>query len=157
VAKDVRARMETPRLSAAAALSAPPGKPEHADDRQVSSSLQTQVIQSFTDDSTNETVSVLVQRIRLSKQTYVYVGLSGDTRSSLESMSIGMLAGGSAISTVILPSTKKTQNNDTESRQLSQMLCRRAGMPVVVSYNIPPGTVSDAVKGKIYKYVADGS
>jgi hypothetical protein len=115
---------------------------------------QRQVVATFSDDALNEPVSVLFQCIRLYKQANVYIGLEEDQSRSLESMSMGMMAGQSPISTVILPSTKKTHTNDTESQQLAQMLSQKTGMPVMVSYTIPPGSVTDVVKSKVCRYAA---
>lgn len=69
-------------------------------------------------------------------------------------MSMGMMAGAAPISTVVLPSTSKARNNDNESQQLAQMLCRKAGMPVMVSYNVPTGSVTDAVRSRISGFAA---
>ena len=64
-----------------------------------------------------------------------------------------MMAGAAPISTVVLPSTSKARN-DNESQQLAQMLCRKAGMPVMVSYNVPTGSVTDAVRSRISGFAA---
>jgi len=150
------------------------------------STSQTQIVERFADDVTNDHVAVLFQVIRLPKQVrppmgampahtrpvqtlarphtraparlkpqaYVYIGLADDARSSLQSMSMGMMAGAAPISTVVLPSTSKARNNDSESQQLAQMLCRKAGMPVMVSYNVPTGSVTDAVRSRISGFAA---
>ena len=100
------------------------------------STSQTQIVERFADDVTNDHVVVLFQVIRLPKQVrpprgampahtrpvqtlarphtraparlkpqaYVYIGLADDARSSLQSMSMGMMAGAAPISTVVLPS-----------------------------------------------------
>ena len=121
-----------------------------------SATRQTQIVERFADDVTKDEVAVLFQIIRLAKQAYVYIGLADDAKSSLQSMSMGMMAvtGSAPLSTVVLPSTSKTQNTDSESQQLAQMLCRRAGVPVLVSYNVPAGSVTDAVRSRIAGFAA---
>jgi hypothetical protein len=117
---------------------------------------QAQYVEAFGDE--DAAVTVLFQVISLPKQLYLYLGLAEDPGSSLQSTSLAMMSSArptsTPISTVVLPSTSKTQNNDTESLQLAQMLCRKAGMPVLVSYNLPPGAVTDAVKAEVCRHAA---
>lgn len=95
-----------------------------------------------------ESVKVFVQIIELEKQKYVYVGEG----LSLDSMSVAVPGIGgeqnrTPASTVVL----SNRETDTDSKRLSEMLCRKSGTSIVASYNIPPQSmVSEGMKQQIF-------